>query len=361
MSLWTLMKEAVRSAWAQKIPSLLILVVAAAMSASALATVGQAAAGDRAIRHQLDQAGARVLTVTDVSGQGLITRAVLDLVRSATGVEVAVALTSPLDVSNGEIPGSSRVPAWQVSDPDLVTRVTAGREPQPGEAIASGQAMDALRLGQPAGWVRADQFAQYPVVGASAAVQGFEELDAGLIIQADADTQFQQLRVIIDDISHVQATQQAVLAIIGTSDPTQLQVDSPQGIAMTSQLLTGQIAVNNRLTFLLILGAGAFFVAVVALTDVLLHRRDLGRRRALGITRTALTALTTVKTGIPAGLGALAGTAAAVAWSAQRGLPLPVDFSAATAVLATLTALVAAVPPAAWAARRDPVSVLRTP
>ena len=36
---------------------------------------------------------------------------------------------------------------------------------------------------------------------------------------------------------------------------------------------------------LLILGAGAFFVSIVVLADVLIRRRDLGRRRTLGIGR----------------------------------------------------------------------------
>lgn len=361
MSLWTLMREAARSAWAQKIPSLLILVVTAAMTASALATVGQAAATDRAIRTQLDQAGARVLTVTDAKGRGLINPAVLDLVRSTSGVEVAVALTSPVDVTNGAIPGSDRVPAWQASDPALVTDVQQGRAPHPGEAIVSAPAMDTLRLVDPTGWVRIDQFTQYPIVGEGTARPGFEDLNTGLVIQAPPGTDYRQLRVIIDDISHVPAVQRAVLAIIGTSNPDDVSIDSPQGIALTSQLLTGQIAQSNRATFLLILTAGAFFVTVVALTDVLLHRKDLGRRRALGITRTALTALTTIKTGLPAGIGALLATLGATAWSARQDITLPPDFTTATAILATLTALAATLPPAAWAAHRDPVNVLRTP
>ncbi|MDN6567119.1 MAG: hypothetical protein L0K65_08740, partial [Actinomyces sp.] len=98
MSPWSLLGEALRSAWAQKIPSALIVLVTAAMSVSALTTVGQAAARDRDIREQLDLAGARALTVTDSLGQGLITPALLALVRDTSGVEQAVALSTPLDV-----------------------------------------------------------------------------------------------------------------------------------------------------------------------------------------------------------------------------------------------------------------------
>lgn len=361
MSLWSLLREALRSAWAQKIPSTLIVLVTAAMSVSALVTVGQAAARDREIREQLDLAGARTLTVTDSLGQGFITPALLAMVRDTSGVEQAVGLSTPIDVSNGAIPGSSKVPAWEVSDPTVATHLIRGRSPRVGEGITSAAVMDTLRLSTPAGWVQSDQVLQYPLVAEGVTAAGFEDLDAGVLVQAGPDTDYRQLRVIIDDISHVPSTQRAVLALVGTSDPTQIQVDSPQGIAMTSQLLTGQIAAGNRATLLLILAAGAFFVAIVSLTDVLLHRKDLGRRRALGITRGALTILTTLRTAMPAAVGAVLGAAGASIWSSAQGVTPPADFTVAIAVLTTFVALLATVPPAAWAAHRDPITVLRTP
>ncbi|MEO7131717.1 MAG: permease, partial [Dermatophilaceae bacterium] len=56
-------------------------------------------------------------------------------------------------------------------------------------------------------------------------------------------------------------------------------------------------------------------------------------------------------------LGAIAGQWLTTTWHVQPTLA----FAAATAVLATLTAAVSAVLPAAFAAQRDPVAVLRTP
>ena len=71
----------------------------------------------------------------------------------------------------------------------------------------------------------------------------------------------------------------------------------------------------GRSLLLIILAVGGFFVASVVLADVLVHGRDLGRRRTLGAAR----------------------------------------------VLAILAAVAAAVLPAIFAAVRDPVRVLRTP
>ncbi len=94
---------------------------------------------------------------------------------------------------------------------------------------------------------------------------------------------------------------------------------------------------------------------------VLVRQRDLGRRRALGADRPTIITLVVTRTLIAATLGALAGTAAAVVITTSSGVRAPAGFIGAVAILALLTAAIAAIPPAAIAAYRDPVAVLRTP
>jgi len=91
------------------------------------------------------------------------------------------------------------------------------------------------------------------------------------------------------------------------------------------------------------------------------RQRDLGRRRALGADRPTIITLVVTRTLIAATLGALAGTAAAVVITTSSGVRAPTGFIGAVAVLALLTAAIDAIPPAAIAAYRDPVAVLRTP
>lgn len=140
-----------------------------------------------------------------------------------------------------------------------------------------------------------------------------------------------------------------------------MYVESPTGLAELTQAVGGQLAGYGRSLLLLILGVGAFFVGTVVLSDILIRRRDLGRRRTLGATRADLTALVTVRTITPAAIGALVGSLAASVVNASAGYPAPLDFTVAVAVLAVLTASLGALLPAGYAARRDPVNIMRTP
>jgi len=119
---------------------------------------------------------------------------------------------------------------------------------------------------------------------------------------------------------------------------------------------------NGRSLLLLILGVGGFFVAAVTLADVLIRRRDLGRRRTLGITRTDLTALVSGRALVTALIGAVVGcTAAVVTNLVAVGIATPAGFAVAVGVLATLTAGLSSLLPAFYATRLDPVNVMRTP
>nr|MCW1079641.1 hypothetical protein [Streptococcus anginosus] len=81
------------------------------------------------------------------------------------------------------------------------------------------------------------------------------------------------------------------LAAIGDFDPAKLIIRSSVSQAKQGVAVTGQVAGMGRALLILILGVGALFIAAVVLADVLIRRRDLGRRRTLGITRGGLVAL----------------------------------------------------------------------
>lgn len=170
---------------------------------------------------------------------------------------------------------------------------------------------------------------------------------------------FHQLRVVADSVPHTRAVQNAALAVLDP-DPASIQVVLASAANSAAQDLAGTFNGFGRSVLLLILGAGAFFVAAVVLADVLIRRRDLGRRRTLGITRTALIALVATRTVLAAAVGAAVGVVSGL-WVASRGTDLPLAFAGGVAFLATLTALIACLPPALLAASRDPVEIMRTP
>ena len=90
--------------------------------------------------------------------------------------------------------------------------------------------------------------------------------------------------------------------------------------------------------------------------------KTFGRRRVLGTRRGLIIALLLLQVGITAGAGAAVGSALTAVVSAALGAPFPGwGFTAAVAVSGLSCALAATLPPAVYAARRDPLHELRVP
>ena len=357
-----LVGEAWATTRAAKVSSVLILVVVAAMCFASIVTVGRSASAAADVAARMEQAGARRLSVIDTRLAGFVNDRTLTVVRGVGTVETASVLGTPFDAVNGVIGrGGQRVPAWPVvGGVDAAVTIVRGRAPQPGEALVSATQLSLLGLAEPAGFLATvDGYEQFPIVGAYRAVAPFDDLAAGAIVAAEGEGR--ELRVVIDDVTSAAPTVGAVLAILAPPDIQGVQVDSPTALAETARDLNAQMSGFGRTLLLLILAAGGFFVAAVVLADVLIRRRDLGRRRTLGITRTDLIALVTLRTMIVAVAGALLGCAGAWATNLATGYLTPVDFTAAVGVLAMIAAAIAALPPAAYASRLDPVDVMRTP
>lgn len=363
MRVTAIVVEAARAAWSAKIPAVLIALVAAAMSVMTLITVGQQAATAANAQARLVEAGARTLSVTDTLDNGYIFTDSVRAVAHLSTVETAVALSMPFDTFNGSVgQGGRLVPAWRLigSMGEAVTLVR-GRWPQPGEALISETAQQQLGLSDPVGFLETTHGDQFPIVGEFAAVPPFDDLSSGALIAGSADTPGRQLRVVVDDISDVQATQQVVLATLAPPDPASVSIQSPSGLAETATALSHDLSTSGRTLMLIILAAGAFFVAAVVFADTLIRRRDVGRRRTLGATRGDVAALVSARAIIPAGIGGAAGAVAGWLTAAGYGHAPPVSFSIAVAMCTLVTTAVATLPPALIAARRDPVRVMRTP
>ena len=359
-----LVREALSAARSSPVPSGLVLLVVAAMCFAAVATVGRQAAVEAAVAAELAGPASRTLTVTDTSGSGSLTGPVVQTLTGLDDAQAVIGRERPVDAVNGAIgPGSTPVAVVGVHGTiGAAIEVTRGRLPAPGEVVVPESLLDPLRLTDPAGYLQATDGTQWAIVGQFRPREPFSDLGRVALARpvTGAPTTVQQIRVVADSLPSVTAARDASLAIIDAT-PTQVQVAAPTALSATNEAVTGQLAGLGRSLLLLILGVGSFFVAVVVLADVLIRRRDLGRRRTLGISRSDLIGLVTLRTTIPAVVGAgLGGAGAYVLVSRQVGV-VPLDFALAVACLATLTAAVACLPPATYAATRDPVAVMRTP
>lgn len=363
----TLVRESLNAAWASRIPTILVMVVVAAMTFAALLTVGRQAAQEALLTEQLAGPDARTLTITSARSPGQIPYAVVPLLQGLQHAESVLATDLPRDAYNGALPAGGGTIAVTTAFGDLADAITitTGRLPGPGEVVVPVSRLGALNLDLPAGYLRTAAGQQWSIVGAFEAQPPYEHLNSLALTAPDPafaaldGASLNQVKILAESTEQVRAVQAATLAIID-ADPRAIQVGSAAAAADVSQAVAGQFAGFGRSLLLLILGAGAFFVGVVVLADVLVRRRDLGRRRTLGITRSDLVTLVAIRTTVPAGMGALLGTALVQVMLAVQSEPVPWDFAVAVAVLASLTALVASLAPAIFASRRDPVAVMRT-
>lgn len=356
-----LFAEAARTAWAQKVPSALTMIVLAIMCFTALATVGRARANDNEMAASLDTAGARILKVSDSSRLNIISPAMLGVVEGMEGVETVVALSSPVDVHAGGVQGGSLIPLWEVSNAEAISNPVIGNLPLGGQGTVTSEVQKKLGLVQPSGYVEGRYQVQLPLVSQSRIRPGFEDLGSGVIVQADEETTYTQLRVIVASVEQVPGVQRAVLSMFGPVDPSKLSVESPRAMNTISEMLQNQLGRYNQSMLGLILGIGAVFIAIVVLSDVLLHRNELGRRRALGATRKDLSLLTVARTIVPAAVGAVIGSVSVLILFHLQGVNIPTDLATAIGWLAIVTVGLVALIPAIWASARDPVTVLRTP
>lgn len=366
MRFLVLLREALSTTWANKVPTALVVFLVSIMCAATLATVGRTAAAEEQVAQRLDAAGSRLLVVTDTRDGGLITPAVLDQTRELSVTERAVAVQIPVDVTNKVIgAGGERVPAWTVQgDLSEVLTLTAGRWPGPGEALVSAQGQTTLGMDDPVGAVQlasSSQVGDHSVVGAFTAREPFDTYNSGLVIAAAPDVASDSLYVIVTDSGVAPAAQSAVLGLVAPPEFDSISIQSPVALAELQAEVAADLGTFGRSLLLGVLGAGALLVAIVVLADVLVRRTDLGRRRALGATRGTILALVITRTLLPALLGAGLGVAGGL-WLADRVAATPPwQFTAGTATLAVLAAVISSILPALYAATRDPVRVLRTP
>lgn len=309
----------------------------------------------------METAGARVTAFTDSKEKGFLT---LDVVVQIGGLDVterAVGLTAALDVTTSATDAGQRVASWQVvGDMGDVAILTWGRWPGPGEAIVTAAAMNLLAFDYPVGAVTTAIGITYPVVGQYAPRDPFDDFSTAVLVQASDTTSARTVRVLATAAETVPAAKAGALAVIGRPNED-LRIESSADIAQLQVELMSDLDAYGRSLMLLVLAAGALLTAIVVLADVLLHRADLGRRRALGAPRWVIVALVTGRSATAGASGALVGTITTALILTQTGTPPAPEFAAATALLATLAASVAALPPAIAASRRDPIQVLRTP
>jgi putative ABC transport system permease protein len=179
---------------------------------------------------------------------------------------------------------------------------------------------------------------------------------------ADPLAQVRTIHVLASSPDQVGAVADAALSVLDPDDPTSVGVQTSEALAQVRAAVRGELGRYGRQLVTMVLAAGLVLVALTLYGAVTGRRRDFGRRRALGASRSAIVTLVCLQTLVVALLGALAGTliGAALIWRWTNTISDP-SFAGAVATLAVIAATLAAIPPALVAAYRDPVRILRVP
>lgn len=364
-SIGALAREGVSSAVAQPVSSSVAALILAAVCAVVFMTTGQAAASEARVIGRVEATGSRTLVFSDPSGAANLRAFRLEAIASLDGVEWILALGPPDDMTNMALKDSGAPVATRGLYTPLPSGVvtTVGRPTRPGEAVIGASAALAGGFEKPIGALTREQQV-VPLVGGFNATSPLTTLnDVALVNRpTGGDAALQTLIVVARGVEDVPRLEHIVPGLLDVGDPTQLQVSSPSLLADLQRVVSGEVGNNTRRLMLLVLATGLVLVAVTQYGTMAARRRDYGRRRALGASRSDLMLVIAVQVLLCALVGILVGTVAGLALVRTLAGALPeAEFVIGVMVLVTLSAVVAAIPPAVAAARVDPVRILRVP
>lgn len=343
-------------------PTVVTLLIVVAGGLAVFGTTGVSLAGQQRALERMNSPQGRVIVVTDSnSSAGLSPRSVAPL-QSLSGVEWVLAVGSSQDVNNARIPGS----------PTVVARPFWGRLPaplraaperlQPGQAVADSGVLATLGLTDGVGAVTGRTLSA-TIVGVYSPVAPLTELAGGVLVLSEQPIgRVKTIWVSVGDVSDVPRVSDAVRDVVVADRPGDLRVETSADLARLSGDVIAQMAATARTTLMGLLLAVTLLIGAVQYGRVSSMARDIGRRRALGASRTTIVVmvmLNAVLVGvIGAALGAVLGS---VAVRLIAGVFSPVSFSLGVAVLLVLASLTGSLWPALRAARLDPVQILRVP
>jgi putative ABC transport system permease protein len=177
---------------------------------------------------------------------------------------------------------------------------------------------------------------------------------------ADVGDQANQIVVMAQSAADVTALVEAIRSAIHALAPQFASVQAPRALIDLRRVVDEELQTNTRGLLLVELPIGLIVIAITLFGGVSIRRRDFGRRRALGATRSAIVLLVICQAVVAAAIGAALGGLLGLILVARLAGALPsVTFMLAVGVLAVLVAVVGAVPPGLVVALRDPVRVLR--
>ena len=361
-----LFAEAVRIARSQPVASLVTALIVGAVCGVILSTTGQTIQAEQEVLARIDHAGSRSIIIADTQGSAAIHPDAIGRIAGLSTVEWVVGFGPAHDGRNTAVGPGGHPAAIRTLYGHLPAIVRATPwEQNAGTALAGPTAQHTLGLEHPVGGLRTTDGGDIAVVGGFEAAEPLAFLNRSLIAAPDADRPdavVRTIHVLAHQPEHVAPLAIAALSVLDPADPTSVGIETSAALAEIRGAVRGELGRFGRQLVTLVLGIGLVLVGLNIYGAVTTRRRDFGRRRALGATRSAIITLVATQTLIVAVVGALAGAAVGVRLIQRWTDSSPdIGFTLAIAILAVLAAIAASIPPAIVAAYRDPVRILRVP
>lgn len=365
-----LLVEGVAGARAQPIITITTALVIAIVCLVVLATTGQSAASEQAVVAHIDSLGSRLVVAFDQSGDAHIQPDSVKDVAALDQVSWAFAVGPVVDLTNADSPREDVVPARTLfGHTPTALPLTIGRAPGAGEAIIGTDAARTLGLRDGVGVVT-DGTRAWPVVGVFQADGPLSGLKGTVLVAAGATTvgagahppEARYVYAMARDVGAVGLLSRALPAVLRSQHASAITIDEPSGVIELREAVAGELGRSSRMLMALVLAVGLSIITITVTGAVAGRRRDFGRRRALGASRTAIVVLVLLQTATAGLAGAIVGTGAGlVVVHNLAGREPSLGFTCGVAALSFLIALVGSVAPAILAANRDPVQILRVP
>lgn len=363
-----LLREIRASALAQRLTSLVVGLIMMIATASVIATAGYAAGRQQQILSTIDDMDTRSLTIRTAQSDSPLTLGLANALAGYDIVAQTTAFSEVFDVSARTDSGAPRVSArrvygrWATERED---RLDKSHPPVPVRAIASPGVLDRLGLAPSGGAVRTiDDGPEFQVVAEEALPEFLDDYAPTILIptRADPTAPVASILIVADSAANLPFVERLVIDHLSGIPSSTYTLASSQQFAALRTALDGSLTSSNRTLILATLTIAAVSAMIVVWGTVLMRRKDFGRRRALGATRTTILVLTIGQVALASIVGAFLGTGAGLVLLLARDAPLPGGaFVCAGASALVLSSCTLAVLPAAWASARDPLHELRVP
>lgn len=355
--------EALSSAAAQRVASTATLIVVAGMCLAVVLTTGRAVGAQEAVVATLDSAGTRSIVVRAAPEAGLDS-SVVERVSTLEAIDWVGAFGPGVDVRNEAVEGGAVVALRHLWSSDLTVFGLPSEVSRGGSVWGSHDALEVLGMAEGSGSATDGAGVSVVVRQANSTLSSLSLLEPLLFAPTESSEvgAVSYLVVVAERPDLVAPLSEVLMTMLDVSDQSQIEIQTSAELAELRGLINGQLGAFGRTLTISIFALMGALVSAVLAGLVLLRRKDFGRRRALGATRGLVVILLLSQTAILASVGAVVGIGTALIVLALGADPLPgLDYLMGLAALSIATATLAALAPALFAARRDPLTELRVP